>query len=500
MPAVGRKASGNHTQSVVFFKAAGWTEANSRAWCKSHGYRTDGHDENETQHRWRQYDMDPNQFRYRNEVIAKKGSQNSIMLVLGYPAGSQSAPENGEAFECPKCGFIGNAEVNWTAFGGCPICGGKRSYKLARYRVTEDVGRVDREQGIIYGVSLVTKGEAKGHGEYVDDTAVQQVVDMAQGKEPLGLKSRFDHPQACSRSMGTVIGRFHNARRDGDHGRADLHLLETAASSPDGDLRGYVMDLAEEDPKAFATSIIFRHSDPEQPDRSNEGKEGYPATGDAYWLPHIRLESLSHCDVVDEGAANDGIFGRADYWEEQAERWADEHPGVIGSMLDRYFRRKREREENKMGDLAELQDKLTALQGKNTELQEAIDKHDAEMKDAVATAKAEGAKEALASVKDRMMRYKDAGFVLEHLDKTDEEIKDAYIAKLEGDRDKMSGPPPADHDGDQGGALPPDETFSAKVKEFEEDGKMSHGKAVQAAARKFPKLHRAWIREQNKRD
>lgn len=96
MPNVGRQAKGKHTQSVVFEKAAGWTEAASRAWCKDHGYFTDGHDESNTQHRWRQYDDNKKQFRYRADIIEKKDGKTSIMLILGFPMGSTAKSEQEE--------------------------------------------------------------------------------------------------------------------------------------------------------------------------------------------------------------------------------------------------------------------------------------------------------------------------------------------------------------------------------------------------------------------
>jgi HK97 family phage prohead protease len=87
MPNVGRRATGKHTQSVIFFKKADWTESSSRKWCKEHDYYVDGLDENETQLRWRQYDPEPDKFRYRNQVIEEKDGEPSIMLVLGYEKG-----------------------------------------------------------------------------------------------------------------------------------------------------------------------------------------------------------------------------------------------------------------------------------------------------------------------------------------------------------------------------------------------------------------------------
>lgn len=82
MPKVNRKAPDEeHTQSVVFEKSAGWTEASSRKWCEEHDYFTDGLDETDKQYRWRQYDPDYEAFIYRKKEI----EPNSITLVLGIP-------------------------------------------------------------------------------------------------------------------------------------------------------------------------------------------------------------------------------------------------------------------------------------------------------------------------------------------------------------------------------------------------------------------------------
>ncbi len=82
MPKVNRSAPNEeHTQSVVFEKSAGWTEASSKKWCEEHDYFTDGMDETDTQFRYRQYDPDYDAFIYRNKEI----EPNSITLVLGIP-------------------------------------------------------------------------------------------------------------------------------------------------------------------------------------------------------------------------------------------------------------------------------------------------------------------------------------------------------------------------------------------------------------------------------
>jgi len=91
----------------------------------------------------------------------------------------------------------------------------------------------------------------------VDDTTLAQVVEHGN-KAKNGIKSRFDHPNASSTSMGTFIGRSKHFRHNGNLVRADLYLSEAAKESPNGDLHSYVVALAQEDPQAFGASIVFR--------------------------------------------------------------------------------------------------------------------------------------------------------------------------------------------------------------------------------------------------
>lgn len=168
---------------------------------------------------------------------------------------------------------------------------------------------VDREQGIIYGYSVITKGPALGHNMQVDDTTLDQVVSFGN-KAKAGIKSRFDHPNASNTSMGTFLGRTKNFRKVGGQVLADLHLSESAKEAPQGDLHSYVLGLAEHDPAAFGASIVF--SGKAEPQLNADGTEKRDEKGER--LPRLaRIEQLLASDVVDEPAANpNGLFDRGD--------------------------------------------------------------------------------------------------------------------------------------------------------------------------------------------
>lgn len=177
--------------------------------------------------------------------------------------------------------------------------------------VTRDGGKYGA--GLIEGYSVIARGEALGHGMWIDDRMLDQVAKAGAARK-LGTKVRFTHPGMSSDGMGKLLGSAFNFRRDGDRVIADLHLLEAAHKAPDGDLAGYVMDLAEEAPDKFGTSIVFS-PDAGEEDRfrakhtDKQGRFISPDEDNAQHLPHARLASLHASDVVDDPAANPaGLF------------------------------------------------------------------------------------------------------------------------------------------------------------------------------------------------
>lgn len=187
---------------------------------------------------------------------------------------------------------------------------------------------VDRNTRTIFGVAIATKGPALGHDMLLDDVFLDQLTEAGAALKQ-GVKARFDHPNMSSTSMGTAIGRFKQFRRAGDVVRADLHLLKSAEKAPEGNYPDYLMELAEEDPQSFGTSIVFANEPVEQLD-----EDGDPITDNkGHRLPQLaRLKKLYAADVVDEPAANpNGFFSTSAQQQSLA--------GKITQFLDRYFAR-----------------------------------------------------------------------------------------------------------------------------------------------------------------
>lgn len=180
-------------------------------------------------------------------------------------------------------------------------------------------GRVDRQggdfkQGVIRGVVLATRGEASGHGLWLDRPFLERVVALVRGT-PGGIKSRFQHPELFTDGLGSMLGYIRGARVDGDRALADLHFIGAARKSPHGDIAEYTMDLAEDAPEDFGMSIAFVADEQAEAafekSHSAGGRFRSPDAQNTKHLSHARVARLDAVDAVDEPAANPaGLFSR----------------------------------------------------------------------------------------------------------------------------------------------------------------------------------------------
>lgn len=143
--------------------------------------------------------------------------------------------------------------------------------------------RINPNEGVIYGVSLITVGPALGHGVMCDATTLEQ-VKAASEQYSGGLKVKMNH----SGGAGDIVGYISQIRIEGPKLVGDLHLLQ---SSPH---KTYILEIAQKIPDTFGLSIAF--SGPTE--KSADG-----------------LTTLQRCteiysvDLVSEPAANpDGFF------------------------------------------------------------------------------------------------------------------------------------------------------------------------------------------------
>jgi hypothetical protein len=154
---------------------------------------------------------------------------------------------------------------------------------ILRTQFSTLAGRIDTEAGVIYGVAVITKGPALGHGMMIDDVTLSGVVEQANTYEG-GMKVKLDH----TNSAGAIVGFLRGFRIEGDTVRADLTLLK---SSPH---RGYVLELAATIPDTFGLSIAFSGVDEE-------------ISGTRF----ARCTEIYSADLVSDPAANpNGLFSQ----------------------------------------------------------------------------------------------------------------------------------------------------------------------------------------------
>jgi hypothetical protein len=134
---------------------------------------------------------------------------------------------------------------------------------------------------IIEGVSVISVGEAKGHGLFVDAQTLREVKACAETYAG-GVKVNLDH----GAGIKDIIGFVDNFRIIADKLVADLNLLQNA------ERREYVLEIAEKLPDTFGISIAFSG-----PVREIDGKR------------FASCEELYSADLVQTPAANPtGLF------------------------------------------------------------------------------------------------------------------------------------------------------------------------------------------------
>lgn len=175
---------------------------------------------------------------------------------------------------------------------------------------TESAIRVDREgHGAIRGVSLATTGPALGHGFDLDETTIDQVAELFEGRA-----GRWTHGELSGDGLGQHLGRWVNLStreikiRDEETGEVNLHRqavgdFEFSASGwkiqPDGlgvPAPEYLMDRAKEDPSTFGVSIVAQFAMLEERDADGSLKRRLG-----------RIQSRKHAkraDFVADPAAN----------------------------------------------------------------------------------------------------------------------------------------------------------------------------------------------------
>lgn len=259
--------------------------------------------------------------------------------------------------------------------------------------------KVDVEEGIIRDVVMCQVGEAKGHYVSLEQEFIDNLVTLAQ-QHKIGSKARFGHPTMCSESLGTMLGRFKNVRVRGEQAIGDLHFSDFAANSPEGDLKSYVLQRAQEDPDSFGASIVFTpgevyQRDPETGEkvfitereadgsikRKKDGQPVYDSRWDYDATRYATIKDYHGTDLVDQGAATDGLFSDPKLFASRISAFLDENPDIdrflndnpeIESKVAGFLSRRRSLQSSTEMESTEIKSEVSRLQAELTKFQERV--------------------------------------------------------------------------------------------------------------------------------
>lgn len=179
---------------------------------------------------------------------------------------------------------------------------------------------VDRENGILKNTCIAQYGENK-NDSFFDEPFLADLVKI--GNEADGIKSRFGHPNMCSTSFGSFIGRYKNFNIQNKNVYADLYLDPvTKKTQVDGKgimMFEYITDMAESNPDMFGNSI---HIYSELYENEVDGKNR---------VLH-KLDKFKACDLVDEPAATDTLFSDSKDLGIIVTQFLDNNPQLFGTI------------------------------------------------------------------------------------------------------------------------------------------------------------------------
>lgn len=162
--------------------------------------------------------------------------------------------------------------------------------------------RVDRENGIIKGVSICSVGDVKGHDKVCDETTLKQLRDCAKEYEG-GLRIRFN-PNTFGHTEGTLVGFIPNESFRISKGRltGDMSVYKNAPHIE------YLYELAERTPDLFGMSVEFSGVDEEKDKKT-----------------FARCSEILAAQIVDLPAANPtGLFSEGSREKDKEEMTMDE--------------------------------------------------------------------------------------------------------------------------------------------------------------------------------
>lgn len=194
--------------------------------------------------------------------------------------------------------------------------------------------KINRDKGIIKGIQIAMHGKNK-NGSYFNDEFLESLTN-AGNEQKQGVKCRFGHPNMCTTSLGTFLGRYTNFSLKDRKVFADLKL-DSIAKKTQVEGKGismweYVLDMAEGNPDMFGNSIVIASELFDE----KVGKEVFQSH---------KLHAFIASDLVDDPAATDNLFDTSDlgvsvtnFLDENPQIFSaiQKDPSIIEDFFDRY--------------------------------------------------------------------------------------------------------------------------------------------------------------------
>jgi chromatin segregation and condensation protein Rec8/ScpA/Scc1 (kleisin family) len=234
----------------------------------------------------------------------------------------------------------------------------ERYFKTTRF--AQGPLTVDADKGIIKDIVLCQAGEARGHGVFLEQEFIDELVRLGAEFKDQGIKSRFGHPSMSNTALGTCMGRIKNIRALGDKAIGDLHLFEASKKSPThGDMFSYVLMMAQEAPESCGFSIVFVPGPCYYKDidgnKLTPGEDGQIDQSKWDGKRYTTIKELFGCDLEDEGAATkDGMFSAGIAFNTdkfaviatqfllenpQVAEFMEKHPEKINEFFSKHFKK-----------------------------------------------------------------------------------------------------------------------------------------------------------------
>lgn len=163
-------------------------------------------------------------------------------------------------------------------------------------------------------VSILTEGEADGHGVLIDSGTIDQFMRLSLGKT---IPAYLTHSGAIDESgkpidrLGKEIGMFSGFYRDGNKVRAKNFQFLDAFINDQPKAHATLVEMAQKFADKLGISPVVAHlkawiMGDGQEIRAEAGKAA-PA-GATRSLPSMRIGAIKSCDFVQQPAANIGLF------------------------------------------------------------------------------------------------------------------------------------------------------------------------------------------------